>query len=613
MSYVLTADRFRGLFEHAPLGIIHLTRDATVLEVNHAGLVLGVAAGESFLGFGRAAARDLIGQFIRETIDHGHTDSMSLEWPLVEGSSHWFDIYGTPMPSTGGAVATLIAMVFDSTENHLNLGRLRDSESLLAGVMDFAPLAIAIEDTTGRYLRFNPTAEKAYGFTSVEAKGASPHDFYPPEIAEALLAHDRAVVESKQPTERQQIVSTPEGERLISSLKFPLFNDASKVTAVCSISTDLTEKREVETKLEEGEQRFRDFANIAADWFWEMDADYRFTYQSERFEGITGIPVDQVLGRTRDEAFSGRIDSDEKWTRQISSMESHLPYEMEWEIKNSNGELRTLRTIGRPRFDEQGTFQGYRGVGEDVTAVRQSEREREGLIAELETKNAELEQFSYTVSHDLKSPLLTIKGFLGLLERDVESGDMQMVRADLGRIRNAADRMQVLLRDLLKLSQVGRIGGPDEIVNLQMVVAEVMDTLAGTIDDQIELRIAPSLPIVRGDRTRLVQVFQNLLENALKFLGDQPKPVVEIGHTEVGELVTLFVRDNGIGIEPRYHERIFSLFERLDSAGDGTGVGLALSKRIIEHHGGQIWVDSPGQPQAGTTFSFTLPHARAAA
>ena len=145
-------------------------------------------------------------------------------------------------------------------------------------------------------------------------------------------------------------------------------------------------------------------------------------------------------------------------------------------------------------------------------------------------------------------------------------------------------------------------------MDLQAVVEEVRVNLDAVFDDgRIDLRIDQRLPVVRGDRTRLVQVFQNLLENAVKFLGEQPLPVIEIGYQRDDSTATFFVRDNGIGIDSRYHERIFGLFERLDIGSDGTGVGLALTKRIVEHHDGEIWVKSVGIPNRGTTFLFTLP------
>ena len=235
--------------------------------------------------------------------------------------------------------------------------------------------------------------------------------------------------------------------------------------------------------------------------------------------------------------------------------------------------------------------------------------ERQRLIEELEAKNTELERFTYTASHDLKSPLVTIKGFLGLLERDASAGDAARMKHDIERIRLAADNMHELLEDLLELSRVGRQVHPPETVSLGEVAREAIDAVAGQIDERgVEVVISPDLPEVRGDRVRLMQLMQNLIGNAVKFLDREPAPRVEVGVRREGEETVFFVRDNGIGIEPRYQEQIFGLFDRLDQQREGTGIGLTLVKRIVELHGGRIWVESEGQG-LGSTFCFTLPEA----
>jgi signal transduction histidine kinase len=214
------------------------------------------------------------------------------------------------------------------------------------------------------------------------------------------------------------------------------------------------------------------------------------------------------------------------------------------------------------------------------------------------------------VSHDLKAPLITIKGFLGFLSQDAQSGNLARLQSDLDRIGEATDRMHKLLNDLLELSRIGRLMNDPETVDLNSMVIEVENILQGRFEKQnTRLAVKHPLPKVHGDRQRLFEVFQNLADNASKFMGGQPQPLIEIG--QAGNVsngfVTLYVRDNGIGIAPQFHERIFGLFNRLDPGVEGTGVGLALVKRIVEFHGGQIWVESdPGQ---GATFFFTLPYA----
>jgi PAS domain S-box-containing protein len=259
-----------------------------------------------------------------------------------------------------------------------------------------------------------------------------------------------------------------------------------------------------------------------------------------------------------------------------------------------------------PLRDAEGTTYAYMSIGMDITERKRVEHEREALIAELETKNAELERFTYTVSHDLKSPLITIGGFVGLLEQDALTGNTERVKADITRINDAVAKMQRLLGELLELSRIGRLINPPEEVSLVEIANEAVELMHGRIAARgVEVKIA-SMPTVYGDRARLVEAMQNLVDNACKFMGDQPHPRIEIGtQQDDGELV-FYVRDNGIGIDPQYHEKVFGLFDKLDPASEGTGVGLALVKRIIETHGGRIWIKSEGKGN-GTTFLFTLP------
>ncbi|GAB6166731.1 hypothetical protein JCM19992_27310 [Thermostilla marina] len=233
--------------------------------------------------------------------------------------------------------------------------------------------------------------------------------------------------------------------------------------------------------------------------------------------------------------------------------------------------------------------------------------EREDLISELELKNSELERFVYTVSHDLKSPLVTIKGFLDLLPEDIAEGNEAAFHEDLGRIRRAADTMERLLDDLLHLSRIGRVVGQIETIDTRKVVDEVLEILHGQVfSNGITVSVAERLPPVKGDRRRIVELFQNLIENACKHMGEVDSPRIEIGAEELHGEVTFYVRDNGEGIPPEHQDKIFELFRRLKADAGGSGIGLALVRRIVETHGGRIWVESEGHGR-GATFRFTLP------
>jgi PAS domain S-box-containing protein len=269
-----------------------------------------------------------------------------------------------------------------------------------------------------------------------------------------------------------------------------------------------------------------------------------------------------------------------------------------------DGELNTVLIK-----DEESNPIGFVALTRDITPRKKAELERDKLIAELESKNAELERFTYTVSHDLKSPLITVRGFLGFLEKDVLAGNAERMKADMLRITEATDKMHRLLNELLELSRIGRLVNAPESTPFTDLVKDALSAVHGQLQARGVIVITrPDLPVVFGDRQRLVEVLQNLLDNAAKFMGNQPEPYIEIGQSgedmEHGNSI-FYVKDNGIGIDLSHHERIFGLFNKLDPQVEGTGIGLALVKRIIEVHNGKIWVES--EVGKGSTFYFSLP------
>lgn len=238
-------------------------------------------------------------------------------------------------------------------------------------------------------------------------------------------------------------------------------------------------------------------------------------------------------------------------------------------------------------------------------SMKQEFKIQEKLVSQLEKKNEELERFTYTASHDLKAPLITIRGYLGYIEKDAKSGNYQRLLRDTQRISEATEKMHRLLNELLELSRIGRIINKSEEILFADIVKDALERVENQIRERkVKIKIADKLGSVVVDKERMIEVVQNLVDNAIKFMGKQTDPEIEIGMKKQGNETIYFIKDNGIGIKKEFHERIFGLFDKLDSESEGTGIGLALVKRIIEVHGGKIWVES--EEGKGTTFCFTL-------
>jgi signal transduction histidine kinase len=236
-----------------------------------------------------------------------------------------------------------------------------------------------------------------------------------------------------------------------------------------------------------------------------------------------------------------------------------------------------------------------------------AEKERENLIQELQRKNTELDRFTYTVSHDLKSPLLSIRAYASLLEGDLKSENTERADMDIVRISESAEKLENLITTLLALSRSGRSVDFPVQIPFADLTREAVALLDNPVRERgIRLEIPASMPEFYGDRQRLVQVMTNLLDNAVKFMGDQKDPRIEVSVRSDAGSPVICVQDNGMGIKKENLGKVFGLYERFNPDIPGTGIGLATVKRIIEAHGGKIWVESEGEGK-GTTVCFTLP------
>jgi len=342
--------------------------------------------------------------------------------------------------------------------------------------------------------------------------------------------------------------------------------------------------------------------------------DLRFVQFNRAGETLLGMRREELIGKN-DYDFFPREQAEffvEK-DRQVLAGREMLDIPEE-EIRTRNGETRVLHTKKVPILDREGTPQYLLGISEDITDRKRAERERsalnEGLrqrTAQLEVANRELEAFSYSVSHDLRAPLRHIDGFTDLLIRHAGPTLDEKGRRQLDTISQSAKSMGRLIDDLLAFSRMSRTEMKRGPVELDALVTDTRRALEGDAAGRtVRWSVAP-LPTVEADRGMLRLVFDNLLSNALKYSRPRPEAVIEVGSQETADEVIVFVRDNGVGFDMKYAHKLFGVFQRLhsDDEFEGTGIGLANVRRIIQRHGGRAWAE--GEVGAGATFYVALP------
>ena len=277
-----------------------------------------------------------------------------------------------------------------------------------------------------------------------------------------------------------------------------------------------------------------------------------------------------------------------------------------FDVDTPDGEV-NYRVQAVPLHDEHGRVIGGMSVGRDITEWRRQEHAMAARTAELERSNAELAQFAYVASHDLSEPLRMISSYLQLLRRRYRGQIDADADAFIDYAVDGAARMRTLIEDLLAYSRAGRSDRAPEPVNTARVVAEVAATLRALANDVPPVIDWDGLPVVQGDPAQLVQLFQNLIGNGVKFVAPGVQPRVAIRAARDGERWRFTVEDNGIGIEPRHAERVFGMFQRLHTRDEfeGTGIGLAIARKVVERHGGAISAER--REGGGSCFAFTLP------
>ena len=528
-----------------------------------------------------------------------------------DGTVRWIRDRGLPVHDASGQVHRVAGIAQDITEKKQVEKQLQISEATYRTIFDSGYDVVFVHDIdTGAILDVNQRMCEMFGCTRAEALeldvGHLSLGEPPYTLQEAREWVRRATTEGPQTFE--WICRRKGGENFWVEVTLKRAVIAGEERVLAS-ARDITERKQVEQALRQERDRAQKYLDIAGVMFVACDAAGNVSLINQKGCEVLGYKHEEVIGKNWCNSFLPEDVRDRARAVNDSVMAGDvaLVEYSENTVLTKSGEQRLIAWHNTALEDNEGRIVGVLCSGEDITERKRAEMEREKLIAKLESQNAELERFTYTVSHDLRSPLITIVGFVGMLHQELAKGELEHVEDDLARISKAAGKMDHLLRDLLELSRIGRLAGPSENVSLEELAHEACSLVNGQAKaGKAKIEVAPDLPVVYGDRTRLLEVFQNLIDNAVKYTGNESQPRIEIGARSDGDETVCFVRDNGIGIDPCHHDRVFGLFNQLDPQVDGTGIGLALVKRIIETHDGRVWIESAGKGH-GSTFCFTLP------
>ena len=498
------------------------------------------------------------------------------------------------------------------------LGARQLTEEKYRAIFDNAIDGIFQSTTSGRFMSVNPAMARMYGYDSPEDMLTAVTDiatqlYVDPTLRAALR---QRLANGEQIKNFETIEYRKDGSTFWTSINIQEIRDAQGVLRFYEGTVeDISPRKDMEIKRQQADDSLRQFKNImdeSNDAIFIIDLlTSRYLYFNGRARAMLGYTHAELSEMAVTDVAS-HIANLDVWLARVKLVRENNGLIFETSYRRKDGthfpvevSARLLEYVDGPAIV---------AFVRDITERQRAEREREKLISDLEAKNKELEQFTYTVSHDLKAPIITIKGFLGFLEKDISDNKPENVHKDVMRINDAVDKMHRLLSELLELSRIGRMMNASELIPFHELVQTALDNIHGRLEpSNITVQILsplgtqPNLPAVHGDRQRLTEVLQNLLDNAAKYMGAQPDPRIEIGQQgEENHKPIFYVKDNGIGIAPEYHDRIFGLFNKLDPKSDGTGIGLALVKRIVEVHGGRVWLESDGVPGKGSTFYFTL-------
>lgn len=534
-------------------------------------------------------------------------------------------IWGSPI--SGSTPAEWVGTITDIHDRKEAEQALRRARGELQLIMDAMPALIAYVHRDFRYGLVNRGYGAWFGRDANSLRGKHVSDLLGQEVFRSVLPKLESAMRGET-VQFEMLMNFPVGPaRWINAQYIPHYADDGSVVGCIALIQDVTARKRSEQELADALARYRFLAEAMPQMVWTAQPNGRLDYVNERWSDYTGVSLNDAIGGQSWEEIIHPDDRDSTWKAWRASVTANTPFEHEHRLRCArDSSYRWHLSRALPRQDAQGQVIQWVGSATDIDERRRAFAELDEARArlrrytdELELRvqerttnlqelNAELEAFSYSVSHDLRTPLQFIQGFAEAVLEDGESTLSEDSKGYVRRVIRASQRMDTIVRDLLTYSRVSREQVQLAEVDLAEVIEDVMVHHEADIKERHALIEIPSrLPIVRANRTGLFQALSNLVANALKFVSPDRRPEIRLRVEMRGERIRLWVEDNGIGISPEHHEKIFRLFERLHSASEypGTGVGLSLVKKAMAKIGGGSGMESvPGE---GSRFWIEMP------
>ncbi len=474
------------------------------------------------------------------------------------------------------------------------------TNSQLQGVFETIADAYVVADVNGDIIKMNEATLPLLGIQTINDSCNLMELVKPSEYDRVYKAFNKLYREGGNISDLRVNITTIDKRDIFVQINASVIYDKERPIATQGIVRDITLENKYQQALVAEKQKY---SNIIANMnlgLVEVNNDDEILMVNHSFEKISGYTESELIGKKGGVVFQVDQENDiiktENEKRQQGESNSY-----ELKVKNKAGEIRYWLISGGPNYDLKGNVIGSIGIHLDITELKSLEFQKEKLLQRLEKSNDELQEYAHIVSHDLKSPLRSIDALVSWLKDDNKDklDDTSLQNIDL--IQTTLVKMEQLISDVLNYSSVSSDNSEIQSVDIQLLVEDLLKMLY--IPEHIEVKCMRQLPVLCGDKTKLQQVFQNLIGNAVKF-NDKDKGLIEIDVEDQKDYYKFSIKDNGIGIEPQFHEKIFKIFHSLNKSKDSTGIGLSLVKKIVNLHEGKIWLESA--PNIGTTFFFTL-------